>query len=103
MLLDESNYNDKVKDGVVLVDFYATWCGPCNAVAPVLERIEKEYAGRVTVGKVNIGENSDLADQYGITAIPTFFFYKNGQIVKKTMGSMTEKSFKEELDKLLAG
>lgn len=101
MILDESNFDEKIKSGVALVDFYATWCPPCNAIAPTVDKIEKEYEGKALVAKVNVSESSDLADRFGITAIPTFIFFKDGQAVKKTMGIMNEKLFKEELDKLL--
>lgn len=101
MILDESNFDEKIKSGVALVDFYATWCPPCNAIAPTVDKIEKEYQDKALVAKVNVSESSDLADRFGITAIPTFIFFKDGQVVKKTMGIMNEKLFKEELDKLL--
>ena len=70
----------------VLVDFWATWCGPCRMIAPTIEEIAKEYAGKIKVGKVNVDDEMALAAEYGIEVIPTLLFFKDGKVVKKTTG-----------------
>lgn len=72
----------------VIVDFWATWCGPCRMIAPVLEEIARENEGRIKVGKVNVDEEMELATRFGITAIPTLIAFKGGKAVNKTMGAI---------------
>lgn len=72
----------------VIVDFWATWCGPCRMIAPVLEEIARENEGRIKVGKVNVDEEMELATRFGITAIPTLIAFKAGKAVNKTMGAI---------------
>lgn len=73
-------------DKVVLVDFYADWCGPCRMVAPVVEQIAEEYAGRAVVGKLNVDENEEIAVRYGVMSIPTLIAFKNGEVAGKLVG-----------------
>ena len=70
----------------VLVDFYADWCGPCKAMAPVVEELAKEYEGKAKVGKINTDENQDIAIEYSVMSIPTFIVFKDGKAVKKMIG-----------------
>ena len=72
--------------GLVMVDFWAEWCGPCRAIAPVLEELAEASEGRVTLMKVNVDENPDLAVRYGIRSIPTILFFKQGAIVDRVVG-----------------
>ena len=72
----------------VLLDFWATWCGPCMMIAPTLEEIARENAGRLKVGKVNVDEQMELAMKFGVTSIPLLVVMENGQIVKKAVGAM---------------
>lgn len=80
----------------VLVDFWATWCGPCQMIGPVISEIAEEYAGKIKVGKVNVDEQMALAMQYQVASIPTLILFKNGEVAKRTMGAQP----KENLIKL---
>ncbi|UCH44026.1 MAG: thioredoxin [Nitrospiraceae bacterium] len=86
---------------LVMVDFWATWCGPCKIVAPVVEELAKEYEGKVTFAKVNTDENSDLAGQYQIRGIPTLMFFKEGKSVETVVGAVPKAQLKSKIDALL--
>ena len=81
----------------VLVDFWATWCGPCRMLAPVIEEIANEYAGKVTVGKVNVDDERELALEYGVSSIPTVMVFQNGEVKETSVGYRP----KEEIEQLL--
>ena len=85
----------------VLVDFWATWCGPCRMLGPTVEQIAQEYDGRITVVKCNVDECEDLAVQYGIRNIPTLLFFKGGQVVDKLVGNVPKGEITAKLDALL--
>ena len=82
----------------VLVDFWAEWCMPCRLLAPTIEKIAKDYAGKVKVGKLDTDANRDVASKYGISAIPTVILFKDGQVTQKFVGLRQEKDFKAALD-----
>ena len=82
----------------VLVDFWAEWCGPCRMLAPTIEKLANDYAGKVKVGKVDTDSNRDISMKYGISAIPTVILFKGGQVAKKFVGLRSERDFKEALD-----
>jgi thioredoxin 1 len=87
---------------LVMVDFWAVWCGPCQMVAPVIEELSKEYAGKMKVRKLNTDENPEVAGRYQVMSIPTILFFKNGQVVEKLVGARPKRQFKELIDTLLA-
>ncbi len=85
----------------VLVDFWATWCGPCRMVAPVVEELATEYEGRVLVAKVDVDENAELAIRYGINSIPALMVFKNGSPVDQVIGAVPKNTLKALLDRNL--
>jgi thioredoxin len=87
--------------GLVLVDFWAVWCGPCQMVAPIVDELATEYNGKLKVMKLNTDENPDIAGRYGIMSIPTLLFFKGGQPVEKVVGAVPKKVLKDAIDKLL--
>ena len=87
--------------GLVLVDFWAVWCGPCQMVAPIVDELASEYNGKLKFMKLNTDENPDVAGRYGIMSIPTLLFFKGGQPVDKVVGAVPKKVLKDAIDRLL--
>ncbi|MDD5669339.1 MAG: thioredoxin [Candidatus Omnitrophica bacterium] len=98
--LTDGNFKQEVidSDKPVLVDFWATWCGPCKMIAPLIEEVAKEYADKIKVGKVDVDENSRIASQYGIMSIPTLMFFKKGQIVEQVVGALNKAELKKKIE-----
>ncbi|HKN19365.1 MAG TPA: thioredoxin [Dissulfurispiraceae bacterium] len=88
--------------GLVMVDFWAVWCGPCRMIAPAIEELAKEYAGQVKVGKLNTDENPEVATKYKIMGIPTVMFFKDGQKVDQVVGAVPKPQLKAKIDSLLS-
>ncbi len=106
MTLTDANFEAEVlkASGAVLVDFTATWCGPCKQLAPIVEEVAKDYAAKgVKVGKVDIDENQDLAAQYGVMAVPTLLVFKGGQVRDQSTGVLPRAKLAQKLDKILNG
>ena len=94
---------ESLKNGSLplVVDFWATWCGPCRMVAPIIEKLAGKYDGKIVVGKCDVEENDDLAGEFGIRNIPTILFFKNGEIVDKIVGAVSEAKLDEKFQILL--
>lgn len=87
---DNANFESEVlnNEGPVLVDFFATWCGPCKMVSPLLEQVSEEMGDKIKIGKLDIDQSPELASKYGVMSIPTFIMFKDGKEVAKNVGSM---------------
>ena len=88
-------------DKLVVIDFWAEWCGPCRLVGPFVEELAQEYAGKVEIGKMNVDENVDTPNEYGIRNIPTILFFKDGKLVDKQVGAAQKGVLKAKVDSLL--
>lgn len=86
MIQSVAEFDEAIASGVILVDFFATWCGPCKMLAPVLEELSVAYQGRVEIVKVDVDELGDVASRYGIMSIPTLFLFSNGELKEKVVG-----------------
>ena len=85
----------------MILDFWATWCGPCQMIGPMIDELAEEFNDKIIIGKVNVDENSDLPSQYGIRNIPTILFFKGGDMVSKLVGAQSKAKLQEEAQKLL--
>ena len=100
--LTEQNFDEALsrQQGVMMVDFWAEWCGPCRAISPVLEALAQESGSKVTLAKVNVDENPGLAARYGIRSIPTILFMKQGKVADQVIGAVPRAKLKDKLDAL---
>ena len=100
--LTDATFNEVVANNeVVLIDFSAAWCGPCKAIAPLVEELAKEYDGKIVVGKCDVEENDDIAMEFGVRTIPTILFFKGGQLVDKFVGNAAKSKIEEKFKALL--
>ena len=99
----DQNFETDVQESdlPVLIDFWAVWCGPCKAIAPVLEEIAKEYKGKIKVGKVDVDKNQGTASRYGVRSIPTLLVMKNGEIINQLVGAVPKSNITDILDDIL--
>ncbi len=98
--VDEKTWEQEVlkAKGLVMVDFWAVWCGPCKMVAPIVDELSKEYEGRLKVAKLNTDENPGIASQYQIMGIPTLLIFKDGKPIDKIVGAAPKKQFKDKIE-----
>lgn len=100
--ITDANFEALTKENsLVVVDFWATWCGPCKMVAPIIDELANEYAGRVAIGKCDVDANSELPGQFGVRNIPTVLFIKNGEVVNKLVGAQPKATFVQAIEALL--
>lgn len=101
-LTNESFENEVLHSDIpVVVDFWASWCGPCRMVAPIIEELALEYSGKAKVGKVNVDEEAELAVKYGIVSIPTVLIFKNGEVMEKLVGAQSQDEYEDAVDKYI--
>ncbi|KGN72100.1 thioredoxin [Porphyromonas sp. COT-239 OH1446] len=102
LTITDQNFESLASEGkLIVVDFWATWCGPCMMVGPIIEELAKENEGRAIVGKCDVDANSDLPGRFGIRNIPTVLFIKGGQVVDKLVGAQSKQTYQATLDKHL--
>ena len=100
--LTKANFGEIMKsDKPVLVDFWASWCGPCRMVSPIIDKIAEEYEGKITVGKVNVDDEGALAAEFAIVSIPTIIIFKDGKEVKKLVGVKSADDYADAIDEIL--
>ena len=103
LTITQQNFEQEVlkSDMLVMLDFWAVWCGPCKVLSPIVAEVAEEFAGQVKVGKVNVDENNQLAFQYGVMSIPTLKFFKGGKVVGELIGAAPKQAVVAELKKYL--
>lgn len=98
----DTNFTEEASDGLVLVDFWAPWCGPCRMVGPIIEELSSDYEGQVKVGKLNVDDNPKTAMSYRVMSIPTVILFKDGEPIETLVGAMPKSAYKARLEKHVA-
>ena len=98
--LTASNFDESIKEGIALVDFWAPWCGPCRMLAPVIEELAEDFDGKAKICKVNTDEEQDIAVKYGIRSIPTILFFKDGELVDQMVGASSKQALADKINSL---
>ena len=96
--LNNENFEETVKNGVSMIDFWAPWCGPCRMIAPVIEELAEEFEGKANICKVNTDEQQEIAVKYGIRSIPSILFFKNGEMVDQMVGAASKDAFAAKIN-----
>ena len=101
--LNSNNFNEEISntDQLILIDFFANWCGPCKMLSPVISQIAEEYSNSVKVCKVNVDENQELAQKYNVESIPTLIFLKEGKVLQRSVGFCTKSELTSVMDNLV--
>jgi thioredoxin 1 len=100
-IFTKANFESEVLNasGAVLVDFWASWCGPCRMVSPIIDELAEDYKGKIKIGKVNVDEESELASTFAVVSIPTVILFKNGKIEERLVGAYPKDEYEEIIDK----
>ncbi|MBP8714900.1 MAG: thioredoxin [Lachnospiraceae bacterium] len=98
-VITNSNFHEEVENAAlpVMIDFYADWCGPCQMMAPIVEKLSDEYEGKMIVGKCNVDEQEELASKFGVMSIPTILILKGGQVVMKSVGGVSQGELEDKI------
>lgn len=101
----DNNFTKEVLESkeVVVVDFWASWCGPCKMIAPIVEELAREYEGKVKIGKLNVDDNPSTASNFGIRSIPTLLVFKEGKVQDQIIGAQPKEAIKSKIDAVLTG
>lgn len=99
--LTQENFQEEVSGKPIIVDFWASWCGPCRMLAPVIDALSEEYEDKISVGKVNVDEQNALAAQFGIVSIPTVIIFKDGKEIKRLVGVHDADDYRDEIDRVI--
>ena len=102
--LDDNSLESFIKQpGIVVIDCWAVWCGPCRTMEPIMEQLSKEWAGKVTIGKLNVDQNPHTSMRYGISSIPNFLVFQDGKFLGNVVGAVGKRPFEKLFNKLLSG
>ncbi|MFH1749726.1 MAG: thioredoxin [bacterium] len=103
IVLTGENFKKQVSDNksIVLVDFWAPWCGPCKMISPILDEISEEYSGKIKIAKLNVDEAGEVATKYNIMSIPTILFFKKGKVFDQIIGMQDKKNITDKIDELI--
>lgn len=99
--LTNNKFNDFIKEGVVLIDFSADWCMPCLMMAPIVGELSEKFEGKIKFGKVDVGENQEIAQKFNVSSIPNFVLFKDGEVVEQFVGSMSSEELEDKLKKFI--
>ncbi len=101
--INKENFNNIINSPLAVIDFWAEWCQPCRMMSPIIEELAKEYEGKVKIGKVNVDQESELAERHSIMSIPAILFFQNGKLIDKVIGACPKEYLKEKIEKILKG
>ncbi|MFL2990718.1 MAG: thioredoxin [Cytophagales bacterium] len=100
--ITDSNFSEIVNEGVVLVDFWAEWCGPCRMIAPMIEELASEYEGKATIGKLDVDNNQESSVKFGVRSIPTLLIFKDGELIDRHVGAVGKETLSNSIDSNLS-